>query len=337
MRSARSGCSLSIAIVAIGVSSLALVACRCSAWCSAPPSCRRRRTACSAPRSPPSVSVSSAMRRSASGSAAMRASRPPVRSSRPPRWAYGGNVFSTQTVFLVTAILCVPALIAIATIRGDEIDPVRAHGGKPRQEPASPLAGLRSLARNGPLVTFAVCRLVFHLSECRHDAAGRDRDCDARGRLGDDAGRRVCHRPATGRRSLFAPDRLARPNGRAPAADPDALCRVGFARHALRDRRQSVPDCRRANPRRPHGRYPQRDWPARGRRRHARNRALQSGGGHRRRLHGSWRRAQHHARRADQHGFWQQRDVSCVGRPRRAGIYAGAAAMPETRPQIETD
>ena len=34
-----------------------------------------------------------------------------------------GNVFSTQTVFLVTVIFCVPALIAIATIRGDEIDP----------------------------------------------------------------------------------------------------------------------------------------------------------------------------------------------------------------------
>ena len=75
-----------------------------------------------------------------------------------------GNVFSTQTVFLVTVIFCVPALIAIATIRGDEIDPDLAHGGKPVRELASPLAGLRHLARNGPLVTFAACLLLFHLA-----------------------------------------------------------------------------------------------------------------------------------------------------------------------------
>jgi hypothetical protein len=40
-----------------------------------------------------------------------------------------GYFWSNQAVFLVTAALIIPTLIALAQIRSEEIDPVRAHGG----------------------------------------------------------------------------------------------------------------------------------------------------------------------------------------------------------------
>lgn len=75
-----------------------------------------------------------------------------------------GHLFSTQTVFLVTVLFCIPALIAILSIRAEEIDPDRAHGGKAAQERASVFAGIRSLARNAPLMTLAACLVLFHLA-----------------------------------------------------------------------------------------------------------------------------------------------------------------------------
>lgn len=75
-----------------------------------------------------------------------------------------GHMFSTQTVFLVTVLFCIPALIAILSIRAEEIDPDRAHGGKASQERASVFAGIRSLARNAPLMTLAACLVLFHLA-----------------------------------------------------------------------------------------------------------------------------------------------------------------------------
>ncbi len=75
-----------------------------------------------------------------------------------------GQWFSNYTVFLVTAALCVPALVAICFIRGEEIDVERAHGGKAARHPGEPLAVIRSFAHNRPLVTFAVCALLFHLA-----------------------------------------------------------------------------------------------------------------------------------------------------------------------------
>ena len=52
----------------------------------------------------------------------MRGSRPIGSIVTAAAMGLWGNVFSNQTVFLVTVALCVPALIAIAIIRGDEID-----------------------------------------------------------------------------------------------------------------------------------------------------------------------------------------------------------------------
>ena len=90
---------------------------------SPPRRCMPRRAACSGPASWRSASAWSAMRRSASGSGAMRAS---------PRIGNGiaaaamgalGYFFSAQAVFFVTAALLIPTLFALSHIRPREIDP----------------------------------------------------------------------------------------------------------------------------------------------------------------------------------------------------------------------
>ena len=71
-----------------------------------------------------------------------------------------GRLLSTQAVFLVTAVLSVPALLALTRIRPEEIDPVRARGGARR----AATGGAMALLRNVPLVIFAGCILLFHFA-----------------------------------------------------------------------------------------------------------------------------------------------------------------------------
>jgi MFS family permease len=75
-----------------------------------------------------------------------------------------GYFLSKASVFYVTAVMSVPALIAIANIREEEIDPVRAHAGVPKRHPANLIRGLRRVAGNRPLVIFAGCIALFHLA-----------------------------------------------------------------------------------------------------------------------------------------------------------------------------
>jgi len=75
-----------------------------------------------------------------------------------------GYFLSSRAVFLFTAVLCVPALIALSRIREREIDPVRAHGGISEPPATRVIAGLRKLARNRPLIILAGCVLMFHLA-----------------------------------------------------------------------------------------------------------------------------------------------------------------------------
>jgi MFS family permease len=75
-----------------------------------------------------------------------------------------GYLISNRSVFLVTVALCVPTLFALSRICDDEIDPERAHGGKPVPHPGEPAATLLNLARNRPLVIFAFCAGLFHLA-----------------------------------------------------------------------------------------------------------------------------------------------------------------------------
>jgi hypothetical protein len=74
-----------------------------------------------------------------------------------------GYFLSTQTVFLVIVGLCIPAIAAIGFVRAEEIDVDRSHGGRAAGHPG-PAAVIRNLAGNGPLVTFALCALLFHLA-----------------------------------------------------------------------------------------------------------------------------------------------------------------------------
>ena len=72
--------------------------------------------------------------------------------------------FSDRAVFFVTAILLVPALVALAYIRTAEIDPERAHGGQPEQPPQRPLSSLLVAARLRPLVIFCMSFMLFQLA-----------------------------------------------------------------------------------------------------------------------------------------------------------------------------
>jgi predicted MFS family arabinose efflux permease len=74
-----------------------------------------------------------------------------------------GYYVSSQAVFYVTAILVVPALIALSRIRSSEIDPVKAHGGG-AADAFSIISGLRELARIRPLLTLASGVCLFHLA-----------------------------------------------------------------------------------------------------------------------------------------------------------------------------
>ena len=75
-----------------------------------------------------------------------------------------GYFLSKESVFYVTAVLSVPALISLARIREEEIDPIRAHAGVSRRHPANLAQGLRRVAANRPLILFAICIALFHLA-----------------------------------------------------------------------------------------------------------------------------------------------------------------------------
>jgi predicted MFS family arabinose efflux permease len=75
-----------------------------------------------------------------------------------------GYWISTRAVFFVTAVLLVPAVIALSYIRTSEIDPERAHGGRPEQPPQRPLSSLRDPARLRPLLIFAGSFMLFQLA-----------------------------------------------------------------------------------------------------------------------------------------------------------------------------
>lgn len=74
----------------------------------------------------------------------------------------GGYFFSSRSVFIITALLLGPTLIALSQIRPAEVDPTRAHGGtKPAVHPEE---SLLRLALNLPLLAFAVCNALFQLA-----------------------------------------------------------------------------------------------------------------------------------------------------------------------------
>ncbi len=74
-----------------------------------------------------------------------------------------GYFLSARAVFVVTVLLLAPALLALRSIAGAEIDPERAHGAPPRRR-AEPPVKVGTLLRSRPLLFFAGCLLLFHLA-----------------------------------------------------------------------------------------------------------------------------------------------------------------------------
>jgi MFS family permease len=74
-----------------------------------------------------------------------------------------GYYFSAQAVFFVTALLLIPALLALSAIQPREIDPDLAHGASsPR--PKEPRASLRDVLRQQRLLILCGCIALFHMA-----------------------------------------------------------------------------------------------------------------------------------------------------------------------------
>ena len=115
-----------------------------------------------------------------------------------------GTYVSSRSVFLLTAALCVPALLALLAI---------GRGPHSRQQTTTELfdwPGLRRLFTNRQLLAFAVCVMLFHMSNAAMlPLLGASRD-DAHGRLRQPDHRRLHHGAASGRGTLLAVGRAQR-------------------------------------------------------------------------------------------------------------------------------
>ena len=75
-----------------------------------------------------------------------------------------GYLLSPRWVFVVTAALLIPAVIALSRIRPAEVDPDRAHGGPVDEKPDHAPANVRTLLRKRELLILAGCALLFHMA-----------------------------------------------------------------------------------------------------------------------------------------------------------------------------
>ncbi len=75
-----------------------------------------------------------------------------------------GYLLSSRSVFLVTFILAIPALLALARIREHEVDVARAHGAVPRTAPEAKSTSVIALVRQRPLLIFAGSILLLQLA-----------------------------------------------------------------------------------------------------------------------------------------------------------------------------
>ena len=124
----------SLAVATIGV--LRARICRYGrsfrSW-SQPQRCMRPRAACSVRRSPRSASAWSDRMRSASGWDATPASPRSATASAAALMGACGYLLSSRSVFVVTSLLAIPTLLALARIREREIDVAQAHGAPARE------------------------------------------------------------------------------------------------------------------------------------------------------------------------------------------------------------
>ncbi len=75
-----------------------------------------------------------------------------------------GYLLSSRSVFLVTFMLAIPALLSLGSIREDEVDMARCHGAVPREAPEAKTTSVFSLIRQRPLLIFAGAVLLLQLA-----------------------------------------------------------------------------------------------------------------------------------------------------------------------------
>jgi hypothetical protein len=75
-----------------------------------------------------------------------------------------GYLLSSRSVFLVTFILAIPTLLALARIRGREIDVAQCHGEVVREIPDVKATSVFNLMRQPSLLIFAAGMLLFQLA-----------------------------------------------------------------------------------------------------------------------------------------------------------------------------
>jgi MFS family permease len=75
-----------------------------------------------------------------------------------------GYFFSPHAVFIVTAAMLLPSLVALRYVRPAEIDPVLAHGGASVRTTEKIPAHFSSLLRKRPLLILAGCVMLFHMA-----------------------------------------------------------------------------------------------------------------------------------------------------------------------------
>jgi len=77
-----------------------------------------------------------------------------------------GRLISDRAVFIVTALLALPALGSLRWIRPQDIDAVRAVGGLPTPPPLpnQKISKLHGIIDNKPLLIFGGCIALFHLA-----------------------------------------------------------------------------------------------------------------------------------------------------------------------------
>src|SRR5882762_5556992 len=75
-----------------------------------------------------------------------------------------GYFLSSRSVFLVTFILAIPTLLALARIRESEIDAAQAHGAVPRDKADARATSVLGLMRQRPLLIFACSVLLLQLA-----------------------------------------------------------------------------------------------------------------------------------------------------------------------------
>jgi MFS family permease len=75
-----------------------------------------------------------------------------------------GYYLSNRAVFFLAGALVLPAIFALSRIRADEIGPASDAARGAPTNPKALAAGLGEIARNRPLVIFAICVGLFHLA-----------------------------------------------------------------------------------------------------------------------------------------------------------------------------